>query len=247
MTAVREIRRFDPGSPTSVRVNVDYRLGRIEELGLLDGDWLDLGCATGGYTLALLDRGVRTAVGADPERDRVAAARERGRGRPARFVELGEGPLPFAGESFDGVLLNEVLEHVTDEMATLREAGRVLRPGGHLVLISPNRWFPFEGHGMHLGRHQFGHPAPLLPWLPSSIARHLMHARNYWPGELRDLVRVSGLDVVRMDFIWPVFEVFPWLPGPVIARYRRAIRRLDRMPGVRRLGLSTMIVARRRR
>jgi SAM-dependent methyltransferase len=244
----RLVRHFDPGSPTAVPVNVAYRLGKIRELGLLKGDWLDVGCATGGYTLAMLDMGARTVVGVDVLKERIAEACERGRAHPAAtFLQVNDDRLPFRDASFDGVFLNEVLEHVTDEVRTLEEIRRVLRPGGYLILISPNRWFPFEGHGMRLGRHQLGHPAPLLPWLPSWLGQPFMHARNYWPGELRNLVATRALVVRRVEFVWPVFEVFPWLPRPVIARYRTLIHRLDSMPFVRRFGVSTMIVACKRR
>ena len=45
--------------------------------------------------------------------------------------------------------MNEMFEHVADERWALAEILRVLKPGGILVLISPNRWFPIEGHYHH--------------------------------------------------------------------------------------------------
>src|SRR5205823_15099624 len=128
------------------------------------------------------------AVGVDPQEERIVQARERERDRPSvTFMHASAEALPFSEASFDGVLLNEVLEHVADEVQTLREIHRVLRPGGHLVVMSPNRWFPFEGHGMHIGPHKIEFPVPLLPWIPSRIAQRFMRARNYWPHELRNL------------------------------------------------------------
>jgi ubiquinone/menaquinone biosynthesis C-methylase UbiE len=59
--------------------------------------------------------------------------------------------LPFADSSFDRTFVNEVLEHISDEGQTLNELRRVLRPGGVLIVISPNRRFPFEGHTVHVG------------------------------------------------------------------------------------------------
>ena len=46
-------------------------------------------------------------------------------------------PLPFADESFDSVLLTDVLEHVTEPASLVREIARVLRPAGRLVLSVP--------------------------------------------------------------------------------------------------------------
>lgn len=81
---------------------------------------------------------------------------------------------------FDGTLMNEVLEHVADEKQALSEVFRVLKPGGVFVLISPNRWFPIDGHFIKIGSWTFG-PAPLIPWLPKRLTRSITVARNYWP------------------------------------------------------------------
>ena len=204
----RIIQHFNPGSSTAVPSNVAYRLGKIRELGLLKGCWLDCGRADGGYTVAMVDLGAERAVGIDALEERIAQARERGH-PVVEFRQKHAETLPFAEASFDGVLLNEVLEHVENEAQTLREIHRVLRPGGHLVVMSPNRWFPFEGHGMHIGQHRPGFPPPLLPWLPSRISQQFMYARNYWPYELREMVRNEGFVIRTASFVWPMFEVFP--------------------------------------
>lgn len=82
----------------------------------------------------------------------VGGARRRGRFRPppgARWivadVERGPGAdvvadiqhLPFRSGAFDAVKATEVLEHVPDAMAALRECRRVLGPGGHIVVTAP--------------------------------------------------------------------------------------------------------------
>jgi SAM-dependent methyltransferase len=48
--------------------------------------------------------------------------------------------LPFSSESFDGMVLTEVLEHCTDPKAAMREVWRVLRPGALLLVTSPFIW-----------------------------------------------------------------------------------------------------------
>ena len=76
--------------------------------------------------------------------------------------------LPFRGEAFDTVLSTEVLEHVPEPLAALREMRRVLKSGGHLILSTPMYWprheepydffrFPYDGmlrlvkeSGLHL-------------------------------------------------------------------------------------------------
>lgn len=239
----RLVQHFYPGESTAASLNVQYRLGRIRELGLLKGEWLDYGCADGGYTVAMADLGAAKVVGVDVIEDRITEARQReGLSEAVQFFPINDETLPFADASFDGVWMNEVFEHVLDEMQTLREVHRVLRPGGHLVLISPNRWFPFEGHGMHVGTHNFWQPVPILPWLPPLIGQRFMHARNYWPSELRKIVRDAGFRLHTKAFIWPVLEVHPWLPAPLIRRYQKLIPVFDRMPAIRCFGVSNFII-----
>ena len=139
--------------------------------------------------------------------------------------------------------MNEVLEHVTDEASVLRELYRVIRPGGHLVIISPNRGFPFECHGAHIGRLKFRYPVPILPWLPSKLGQRFMNARNYWPNELGELVSLQGFWVVSVDFVWPVLELYRWLPQQSRRWYQRHISDIDKMRVIRRLGVSVFLVA----
>jgi SAM-dependent methyltransferase len=223
---------------------VAYRIDKLRQLGILWGTWLDLGCADGGYAAALLDAGVERVVGVDIEPDRIAAAEARAIPN-TRFLVAPSEELPFPDESFDGVLLNEVLEHVTDEQATLRQVRRLVRAGGVLALMSPNRWFPFEGHGAQIGPWQLGFPVPLLPYLPKRLGQRFMHARNYWPRELLSLVADTGFLVERVEFILPMFQQVPWMPRPLVGTYLRAVPTLERIPGLRQLaGVSTLVVAR---
>ena len=75
----------------------------------------------------------------------VGLAAETLAGIPATDVLAADGTaLPFASGTFDAVLLGDVIEHLTPEqgMRCLREVGRVLRPGGRvLVHTAPNLWF----------------------------------------------------------------------------------------------------------
>jgi hypothetical protein len=119
--------------------------------------------------------------------------------------------------------MNEVLEHVEDELQSLAEIRRVLKPGGYLVCMSPNRWFPFEGHGARIGKWSLPFPVPLLPWVPQSISLKWMCARNWWPHELRDIIARAGFVVERVDFVLPVLDKYPVLPAGLIRLYRKSI------------------------
>jgi SAM-dependent methyltransferase len=226
------------GSATATPLNVSYRVDRISKY--LSGHWLDFGCADGGYDQEMLARGLDAVTGVDVEESRILEAKCRNL-LNADYTAFDGMTLPFENASFDGTFMNEVFEHVADETRALSETFRVLKPGGVLVLISPNRWFPVEGHWINVGSRSFG-PAPLIPWLPERLTRRWTVARNYWPRQLDRQVRNAGFAIMEISFIWPVLETHRWLPPRGVAWYQRHFRRWDHIPGLRKFGLSTMVV-----
>lgn len=120
------------------------------------GRVLDVGCATGIF----LDGMHRTGwevQGVEPSASAARYAQER-LGLPVFCGRLDEAAFPNA--SFDAVTLWDVLEHVHDPPAVLREIRRVLRPGGLLVMSLPN---PDSLEARLLGQH----------WLGWDLPRHL--------------------------------------------------------------------------
>ena len=105
--------------------------GLRRHLSLCHGDLLDVGCGEKPYE-SLLAPYVERYVGLEhPEtlHDR------------ARVDVWGDATaLPFEAGSFDTVLLMHVLEHIEDPSLALREARRVLRPGGTIVIAVPFMW-----------------------------------------------------------------------------------------------------------
>ena len=212
---------------------------------MVHGDWLDLGCADGYYAVGLAERGASSVVGVEVDPDLVRRADGLPHPANVRFTLAGEGRLPFEEASFDGVLLNEVLEHVADERAVFSEIVRVLRPGGTLALFSPNRFFLFEGHGARWSetRALWSRPVPLMPWLPRRLTDRVATARNYWPWELERLVTDAGLSIKHREWSLAQFEQYPWLPARAGAWYRRNLARIQRSPAARFLAVSTFILA----
>jgi len=96
---------------------------------------LDLGCGAGGFTMQMRRNGYR-AVGVDLSEKAVAFARQRY--PDGEFEVLGpDGTIPAADRAFAAVWCTEVVEHVLDVHAFLREVHRVLQPNGLLVLTTP--------------------------------------------------------------------------------------------------------------
>jgi SAM-dependent methyltransferase len=95
------------------------------------GRILDLPCGKGENASRLHAAGYQV-VGAD-----LAPTLAEGMGFPVEKVDLAQ-PLPYADASFDGLLCSECIEHLDAQLAALAELARVLRPGGVLIVATPN-------------------------------------------------------------------------------------------------------------
>ncbi len=116
-------------------------LGNEALLALLPGDWTvaDLGCGTGAVSAELAPRFHRV-VAVDQSGEMLRAARRRLAG--VQNVEIHEArleALPLADGSCDAALAVLVLSYLDDPAAALREATRILRPGGRLVVVEATR------------------------------------------------------------------------------------------------------------
>lgn len=103
---------------------------------------LDVGCGDGLLTWTLAERNA-WVVGIDTDRAMLEAATARlarGRRQRPRFVEGRIEQLPFPDGSFDVVVIVTVLCLLEDRAGAVREAARVLRPGGRLVIGDLGRW-----------------------------------------------------------------------------------------------------------
>ena len=98
------------------------------------GRLLDLGCAQGELGLMALRSGWMVC-GLDIDRSNATTARERG--LQTALATLAAA-FPFAPGAFDCILAAEVLEHLLDTQLLLSECLRLLRPGGSLILSTPN-------------------------------------------------------------------------------------------------------------
>jgi SAM-dependent methyltransferase len=115
---------------------------------------LDVGCGSGDFLLRMRGRGWEV-LGVEP--DPVAAAAARRSDLDVRDGMLADAA--FADDTFDAIVLSHVIEHVHDPIALLRECHRVLRPGGVLVMMTPNlssvghRRFGADWRGLEPPRH----------------------------------------------------------------------------------------------
>ncbi len=151
----------------------------LQEMSPGDGPVLDVGCGTG----ALLEQlqKSREASGADLSALALGFAHDRG---IKNLVQADAQALPFETESFDACISLDVIEHVPDDQAAVREIARVLKPGGSAIINVPAfRWL----------------------WGPHDVA--LMHQRRYTRRQMKDLLESEGLVLERISY--GVFFLFP--------------------------------------
>jgi SAM-dependent methyltransferase len=162
-----------------------------------DSRVLDLGCGRGGV-VELFWRDVKLAAGIDP--DPPSLTGHRAAGMPI-LRGIGER-LPFAEASFDLVVSVWVLEHLREPQRVFDEVGRVLRPGGHFVFLTPNLRNPL------LMLNRVGKALPLVQTRLVSRFYGRREADTFpvqyranTVGALRALAAASGLEVAELRVV----------------------------------------------
>jgi SAM-dependent methyltransferase len=195
---------------------------------------LDVGCGLGLYTQAFRRYSIYV-YGVEVELERAIQARGRARGVAQAVGEA----LPFPDDAFDLIYSHEVLEHVADDRAVVREMARVARPGGYVVTFVPNRLWPWETHGVYWrGRYHLGN-VPLVNYLPDPLRNRLAwHVRAYTSRDLARLYRDLPVRLVYHTTIYPGYDNLVHRFGRVGHSLRSLSYRLERLPLFDRLGLS---------
>lgn len=133
---------------------------------------LDIGCGTGATARGLERFG--DVLGVDFSPEALACCRTRGLGRLARARAES---LPLSDNAADAIVATDILEHIEDDRAALREFLRVLKPGGHAVVTVPAYRFLWGEHDVAL-----------------------MHHRRYVANELSERAREAGFEVAKLSY-----------------------------------------------
>lgn len=234
------------------RFAVDFQRERNEILMSLTPDRrdavaLDLGCGTGITLLELSERYDRV-VGVDLSREMLDGfdGSDVAPGRSVSIAQADMAALPLESKSVDLVLCRSALHHMDDEVGVLREACRVLKDDGVLVLGEPAN----DNVVTRLARW----------WVKRRPSYGKVHTidRAYTQRQLRELLDAAGLQVEheeRFGFVaYPLCDnpdlvpVLKWLPfSTAIGSALRALdRALARVPVLKTQSWYTMLQVRRR-
>lgn len=155
--------------------------------------------------------------------------------------------LEFDSNQFDIIFSNEVLEHVKDDLKTLKEANRALKAGGKIIIFTPNSGWPFETHGMFVGDKYYWGNIPFLPWMPMFIRKKLSpHVRNYGHLRIRKILSESGFNIVYHSHVFPGFDGAVRRLG-IIGKIIRGFFHIIEKTPLHFFGISHFIVAEKNR
>ncbi len=115
-----------------------------------DKEILDMGCGAAGKSLYYASLGAKRVVGVDIvphyEAEANGLAEKLGYADKFRFVLASADALPFPDESFDTVIMNDFMEHISNPEAALLEARRLLKKDGRIFINFPPYYHPTGAH-----------------------------------------------------------------------------------------------------
>ncbi len=165
---------------------------------------IDIGAGQGRHSYELLRRGAEVIAFDQSAQDMADVAEMFGALTVAGEVpehavgrtEVGDAlRLPYEDESFDVVLMSEILEHIPDDEAAIAEMVRILRPGGLAAVTVPRYW-----------------PEKIC-WALSDEYHEVEggHVRIYRASELADKLTAAGLEVTGSDHAHALHAPYWWL------------------------------------
>jgi len=215
---------LDNNTPGTEAYNLAYarfQFNRKVRVGLgqsvMGLDILELGCGHGGISCFMAVAGARSVIGIDlnvtnlrvAERfaEEVSSRLGFPSGLHVAFKEMRAETTDFADNSFDTVVADNLIEHVDNPLAVMKEAHRVLRPGGSLLI--PNFPSILSRNGLHL-KYGFNIPWANLLFSDETIIKTLRRiAQNdatmysVYPGlsgecnEIKDVRRYKDLNGMK--------------------------------------------------
>ena len=184
---------------------------------------LDMGCGAAGKSLYYCSLGAEKVTGveivAHYEQEANALAEELGFADRFQFVCASAFELPFPDNSFDTIIMNDFMEHVSDPARTLKEALRLIRPTGAIYINFPPYYHPT---GAHLS------DVINMPWV------HLFFTENMLVKAYKELVKGLPDEKERLELRLSRDEngreYFGYINKMTLKKFKKILARLDIRP-----------------
>jgi 2-polyprenyl-3-methyl-5-hydroxy-6-metoxy-1,4-benzoquinol methylase len=199
----------------------------VQEIGTVSRH-LDFGCGPG-TLIHLLGPGI-SAVGVDIAASQLSYAERNYASPEKQFVQIESSSLPFADQTFDSITCIEVVEHLELKLTReiLKEFIRVLRPGGKMILTTPN----------------YGSLWPLIEMMVnrlSDVSYEEQHITKFKRANLYTLLKEAGFSAVTVTTFMSVSPFLAGINWTLADRAWPADQSISRLPGV---GLLLLGIAR---
>jgi SAM-dependent methyltransferase len=199
----------------------------------INGLVLENGCGVGMYVENLTSLGSHV-IGLEYDLARASEARI----NSEKIINAAGEFIPLPSSTFDLVLSHEVIEHVQDDRAAIREMIRVLRPGGRAVIFCPNRGYPYETHGIFWkGKYYFGNKL-FVNYLPRILRDKLApHVRVYSKSDMQKLFDDLPVKFIERTVIFGAYDNIIARFG-AFGKFLRAVLQFLEATPLKGLGLS---------
>ena len=163
---------------------------------------LDIGCAYGFYDIILKENFNCDVTGIEMEESTDAYCRLLKKYNiPVIHSTLSKNKCPIEDESFDIVIFSEILEHLRlSPLRALCEVTRMLKPGGTMLLTTPNIGYLRNVIHLLTGKNIL-QPFPENDENLDNITDSLTHTRIYVMSELIDLTKKSGFEIIEANYL----------------------------------------------
>jgi SAM-dependent methyltransferase len=188
----------------------------------LRGRVLEVGCGDG-YGIPLLAPFADEYYAIDkfaPDPQRFSPAIDN-----LRMMQMSVPPIGFADDMFDYIVSFQVIEHIEDDKALVREMARVLRPGGKLILTTPNRAMSLTRNPWHVREYSPDELTALLQTHFSSVTMNGVYGNDkvmaYYEQNKQSVARFTRYDIFNLQYKLP--RVLLQIPYDLLNRVNRRL------------------------
>lgn len=201
--------KIDKGSP--IEYNKDGLYKRINKLNYIYPikfeTGVDFGAGKGAYSLVLSDK-VKSLTSFDLNLNNLREIKNHNEGNKINLVVSSGSKACFKAESFEALFAIEVLEHLDDLQAGIKEIKRILKAKGIAYITVPNKYFPLETHHVYLFNRAVDGRFILFLSMFDWIHNRIGSARRFSIKSISGYFEKEGFEMIGYDYLMPPFDNF---------------------------------------
>ncbi|MFC0183928.1 Methyltransferase domain-containing protein [Pseudarcicella hirudinis] len=177
----------------------------VEAARMVSGNLLEIGCGTG-RGVAVLGNSVTNYTGVDKNEPLMTKLTQEY--PDFKFIDMFLPPLKgLEDNSFDFIVTFQVIEHIEDDNEFIKEAHRVLKPGGKLILTTVNRKYSLSRNPWHVREYLAGELKGLILKHFSAIQTKGVHGNEkvmaYYEENKKSVQRITRFDIFNLQYRLP--------------------------------------------